>query len=117
VSRWNVAMRKQGVFEGRKNENSRPTPPMLIKAILVAQTHATLFIRGRKIQGESTCLSIYLKVNLRLRLGILLGPFSGSLDGSVLILFPSLGDVVGERVIGIGCTEQSLNGKQDGADL
>jgi hypothetical protein len=50
-------------------------------------------------------------------LSILLGPLSGSLDGSVLVLFPSLGDVVGERVIGVGRTEQSLDGKQDSADL
>jgi hypothetical protein len=47
----------------------------------------------------------------------LLGPLSGSLDGSVLVLFPSLGDVVGERVIGVGRTEQSLDRKQDSANL
>jgi len=53
----------------------------------------------------------------RSRLSILLGPLSGSLDSGVLVLFPSLSDVVGERVIGVGCTEESLNRKQDGTDL
>lgn len=53
----------------------------------------------------------------RSRLGVLLGPFSGSLDGSVLILFPSLSDIVRKRVVGVGCSKQSLNGEQDGTDL
>lgn len=98
-------------------KNARPTPPMLIKAAILAETHAMLLIRGRKIRVEATDASIDPNVILRSRLGILLSPLSGSLDSGVLVLFPSLGDVVGERVIGVGCTEQGLDGKQDSADL
>ena len=78
---------------------------------MLAETHATLFIRGRKIEAKSIDLTIQLDINLQSRLGILLSPLSGSLNGSILVLFPSLGDVVGERVVGVGCTEQGLDGE------
>lgn len=51
------------------------------------------------------------------RLGISLSPFPGSGDGSVLVLLPALGNVVGKRIVRVGRTKQGLNGKQDGSDL
>lgn len=38
-------------------------------------------------------------------------------DGGGLILLPALGDVGGERVVGVGSTEECLDGEKDGADL
>lgn len=43
--------------------------------------------------------------------GVLLSPFSSSLYGGILVLFPSLGNVVGQWVIWVGGTEQSLDGE------
>jgi hypothetical protein len=83
----------------------------------LAETYATLFDLARKIGTTSTGLSFHLNINHASSLSILLGPLSGSLNGGILVLFPSLGDVVGERVVGVRCTEQSLNGEQDSANL
>jgi|FreactcultuFSWF8_1027224.scaffolds.fasta_scaffold00093_103 hypothetical protein len=48
-------------------------------------------------------------IGLRSCLGVLLSPLSGSLDSGVLVFLPSLSDIVGERVVWVGCTKQSLN--------
>lgn len=72
---------------------------------------------GRKIEAILTGLSNDMDISLPSRLSILLGPLPRGLNGSVLVLFPSLGDIVGERVIGIGCTEQGLDGEQDSTNL
>lgn len=49
--------------------------------------------------------------------GVLLRPLAGGLDGSFLVLLPGFGDFGGERVVGIGCAEEGLDGEEDGADL
>lgn len=49
--------------------------------------------------------------------GVLLGPLFGCGQRGVLVGLPLLGDVVGERVVGVGRGEQSLDGEQDSADL
>lgn len=90
---------------------------MLMKAIMLAKTHATLFIGGRRYEAILTGLSKDMAISLPSRLSILLGPLSCGLNGGILILFPSLGNIVGERVIGVGCTEQGLNGEKDSTDL
>jgi len=50
-------------------------------------------------------------------LRVLLGPLLGRGDGRLLILFPALGDVGGEGVVGVGGAEQGLDGEEDGPDL
>lgn len=50
-------------------------------------------------------------------LGVLLRPLLSCGDGLCLILLPRLGNVVGERIVWVGCAEQSLDGEEDGADL
>ena len=90
-------------------KNAMPTPTMLMKAIMLAKTHATLFIGGRKFGAILTGLSDDVDISLPSRLSILLGPLPCGLNGSILVLFPSLGDIVGERVIRVGCTEQGLD--------
>lgn len=49
--------------------------------------------------------------------GVLLGPLAGGRDGGLLVLLPGLGDLGSERVIGVGRTEERLDGEEDGADL
>lgn len=49
--------------------------------------------------------------------GVLLGPIPGCLNGSVLILFPSLSDVVCQWVVWVRGTKQGLDGEQNGSDL
>lgn len=44
-------------------------------------------------------------------------PLLGRLDGRGLVILPALGNVVGERVIGIGSAEESLDREEDSADL
>jgi hypothetical protein len=44
-------------------------------------------------------------------------PLPRRLDGGGLILLPALGDVGGERVVGVGGAEEGLDGEEDGADL
>lgn len=46
-----------------------------------------------------------------------LSPLAGSGNGSVLVFLPALGDVVGERIVGVGGTEERLNREKDGTDL
>jgi len=53
----------------------------------------------------------------RSRLRVLLCPLLSCLDGFSLVLLPSLGDVVRERVVRVGCAQESLNREQNGADL
>jgi hypothetical protein len=43
---------------------------------------------------------------------ILDSPFSCLLDGAVSVLFPEIGDLLFQRVVKVGCREQSLNGKE-----
>lgn len=50
-------------------------------------------------------------------LGVGLSPLAGSGNGSVLVFLPALGDVVGERIVGVGGTEERLNREKDGTDL
>jgi hypothetical protein len=38
-------------------------------------------------------------------------------DGGGLVLLPALGDIGGERVVGVGGTEEGLDREEDGADL
>lgn len=38
-------------------------------------------------------------------------------DSGGLILLPALGDIGCERVVGVGGTEEGLDGEEDGADL
>lgn len=109
--------KKNKVYLEGRMKNARPTPPMLMKAIMLANPHATLFIVERKMEAILTGLSNDVTISLPSRLSILLGPLPCSLNSSILVLFPSLGDIVGERVVGVGCTEQSLNGEQDGTNL
>ena len=47
----------------------------------------------------------------------LAGPLLGLCNGSLLVLLPCLGDVVGERVVGVGRAEERLDREEDGADL
>lgn len=42
-------------------------------------------------------------------MSIFLSPFPGLGDGSTLVLLPVLGNIVGERVIGVRGTKKSLN--------
>lgn len=44
-------------------------------------------------------------------------PLLGRLDGRGLVILPALGNVVGERVIGIGSAEEGLDREEDSADL
>lgn len=44
-------------------------------------------------------------------------PLLGGLNGRGLVILPALGNIVGERVVGIGSTEEGLDRKEDGADL
>lgn len=39
------------------------------------------------------------------------------MDCSVLVFLPALGDVVGERIIGVWCAQECLDGEKDGTDL
>jgi len=54
---------------------------------------------------------------LGLGLCIFLSPLLGRLDSLCLILLPCLGDIVGEGVVGIGSTKESLNGEENGTNL
>lgn len=45
------------------------------------------------------------------------GPLFRRLDGRGLIILPTLGNVVGERIVGIRGSEQSLNGQKNCANL
>lgn len=38
-------------------------------------------------------------------------------DGRLLVLLPPLGDVVGERVVGVGGAEKGLDAQEDSSDL
>lgn len=108
---------KQGGFEC-KRKNTWPTPPMLIKAQLRwLRLMQRSLSKKTETEAKPIRLPIGLGTKLRSCLGILLSPLSSSLNGSVLVFFPSLGDIVGERVVGVGCTKQGLNGEQDGTDL
>ena len=40
-----------------------------------------------------------------LLLGVLVGPLFGGLDSSILVLLPSLGDIVREGIVGVRSTE------------
>lgn len=44
-------------------------------------------------------------------------PLLGGLNGRGLVILPALGNIVGERVVGIGSTEEGLDREEDGADL
>jgi hypothetical protein len=44
-------------------------------------------------------------------------PLLGGLNGRGLVILPALGNVVGERVVGIGSTEEGLDREEDSADL
>jgi hypothetical protein len=44
-------------------------------------------------------------------------PLPGGVHGCRLVRLPVLGNVLVQRVIGVGCTHEGLNRKQDGADL
>lgn len=48
---------------------------------------------------------------------ILLCPLAGRLDGSLFVFLPVLRDVVCERIVRIGSSEQRLNRKQHRSDL
>jgi hypothetical protein len=48
---------------------------------------------------------------------ILLCPLLGRLDGLCLVLLPRLRDIVGERVVRVRGTKQSLDGEENGTDL
>ena len=48
---------------------------------------------------------------------MLLRPLTSCLDSGILVLLPLLRDVVGERVVGVRSTKQSLDGEENGADL
>lgn len=52
-----------------------------------------------------------------LLLGVLSSPVACGLNGSVLVFFPALSDVVGEWIIGIRGAEECLDGEENGADL
>ncbi len=43
------------------------------------------------------------------RHGILLGPFSRSLDGRLFVILPALGDVGREGIVGVRSAQQSLD--------
>lgn len=45
------------------------------------------------------------------------GPLFRCLDGSRLVHLPSLGHIVGQWVVGIRGSKQSLNGQEDSSDL
>lgn len=61
--------------------------------------------------------TIQLPKRVKSLLGVLLGPELGLGDGRVLVLLPSLGDVIRERVVGVGRAEERLDGQQDRPDL
>lgn len=44
-------------------------------------------------------------------------PLPSCLNGSGLVVLPALGNIVGERVVGIGSTEEGLDREEDSADL
>lgn len=44
-------------------------------------------------------------------------PLLGGLNGRGLVILPALGNIVGERVVGIGSTEEGLDREEDSADL
>ena len=45
------------------------------------------------------------------------GPVLGVPDGLCLVDLPELGDVVGQRVVGVGRREEGLDREEHGADL
>lgn len=51
------------------------------------------------------------------RLGVLDCPLLGRRNSSLLVLFPALGDVGSQRVVGVGSAEEGLDGEEDGSDL
>lgn len=54
---------------------------------------------------------------LLLRDRVLLRPLPGGGNGGLLVLLPTLGDVGGEGVVGVGGAQEGLDGQQDGPDL
>lgn len=44
-------------------------------------------------------------------------PLLGRLNRCGLVVLPALGNVVGERVVGVGSTEEGLDREEDSADL
>lgn len=48
MSQCGLWCKKNKVYLEGRMKNARPTPSMLMKAIILAKTHATLFIGGEK---------------------------------------------------------------------
>lgn len=44
-------------------------------------------------------------------------PLLGRLNSRRLIVLPTLGNIVGERVVGVGSAEEGLDRKEDSANL
>lgn len=67
--------------------------------------------------GGNAGRSVLLLLLLLLRGGIFLRPLASGFDGGLFVFFPGFGDFGSEGVVGIGGTEEGLDGEEDGTDL
>jgi hypothetical protein len=49
--------------------------------------------------------------------GMLASPFLGCSDGLRFVLLPMFGNIVGKRIVWVGCAEEGLDWEQDSSDL